>query len=94
MKRVLVSAILDNGDEVDVSVRVEDGDLTSSHKTRLKNDVVKKLIPIVDDIIYFRIRYNEKAGKSKGKTESVKVSTVVGLNNKIDSIFSKIGVDN
>lgn len=92
MKRVLVTAVLDNGDEVDVSVKVNDGDLTISHRDKLQQDVVKKLIPLADDVVHFKIRYNEKYGKSKGKTESLKVSSLAKLDAGITDIFNKIGV--
>lgn len=92
MKRVLVIMTKETGDEVSVSVKINDGTFTKEDKDKLKNEVVKKLVPDVSDALYFRVRYNEKIGKSKGITESVKVFTVEKLNSEIDKMFSKLGV--
>lgn len=92
MKRVLVIMTKETGDDISVSVKINDGVFTKKDKDKLKNEVAKKLIPDISEALYFRIRYNEKVGKSKGITESVKVFTVEKLNSEIDKMFSKLGV--
>lgn len=93
MKRVLVIMTKESGDDVSVSVKVNDGSFTIKDRDKLKNEVNKKLIPNISEALYFRVRYNEKTGKSKGNTESVKVFTVKRLESEIDKLFSKLGVE-
>lgn len=93
MKRVLVIMTKESGDDVSVSVKVNDGSFTIKDRDKLKNEVNKKLIPSISEALYFRVRYNEKTGKSKGNTESVKVFTVKRLESEIDKMFSKLGVE-
>lgn len=92
MKRVLVVMTKDTGDEVSASVKVENRNFTSRDKDRLKMEVAKKLLPDVEDALHFRIRYNEKVGKLKGISDSIKVSTMNELDAGIDEMFSKLGV--
>lgn len=92
MKRVLVLMTKETGDVISASVRVENGDLTSKDKYKLKKEVGRRIIPYADDALYFRIRYNEKVGKLKGITDSIKVLTVAELDSGIDKMFSKLGV--
>ena len=92
MKRILVSMTKDTGDSISVSVKIDDGNFSSFHKKKLKDDIGRKIIPYVDEALYFKIRYNEKVGKLKGITDSIKVSSVVQLNSEIDNIFTKLGV--
>lgn len=93
MKRVLVSLVKENGDEFSVSVRVEDGSFTTSDKERLKSEVTKKLLRHTSELLYFKVRYNEKVGKSKGITESIKASSITSLYLEIDRMFSKLGIE-
>lgn len=93
MKRILVVMIKTSGDEVSVSVKVSDGNFTVSDKKKLQDLIVKKLIPDVNDALYFRIRYNEKVGKSKGITKSVKVSSLGSLEFEINKMFSDVGIE-
>ena len=82
----------DTGDSISVSVKIDDGNFSSFHKKKLKDDIGRKIIPYVDEALYFKIRYNEKVGKLKGITESLKVKSADSLLSEIDKMFAKLGV--
>lgn len=92
MKRVLVSATLDTGDDVSASVRVENGNFTSKDRDSLLKKVNQVIKPVSDDALYFKIKYTEKIGKSKGNTDSFKVSSFSDINSKVCEVFSNLGV--
>lgn len=84
--------IKDTGDEVDVSVKATNDVFTVEDKNKLKDYVAKKLIPMVDDALYFRVKYKEKVGKLKANTESIKAVNIAQLDTAINNIFKKHGV--
>lgn len=82
----------DTGDEVSVSVKVNHGNFTLKDKLKLEDDIKRRLEPYSEDALYFKVRYNEKVGKSKGITESVKVSTLEELSIEVNRLFLNKGV--
>ena len=94
LKRILVIMVTENGDAISISVKAKGNNFTVKDKERLKSDVEKKLLPHEEDALYFRIRYNEKEGKLKGITESIKVLSSKSLLSEIDKIFARLGVNN
>lgn len=85
-----MTAVLDTGDEVSVSVKSKNsGVLTTSDKKKLLDDIQHRILPIASDTLYFRVRYNEKDGKSKGKVDSNKVKTMQELFSVVDKYFEE-----
>ena len=92
LMRVLVIMVTDDGDDVSTSVKAKGDNFTLVDREKLKSDVKRKLLSHQEDALYFRIRYNEKQGKLKGITESLKVKSADSLLSEIDKMFAKLGV--
>lgn len=85
VNKVIVMQRLDNGDENFVSVKANDRPFSSKDKSYLENNLLK-LIPSLEDTLYFTIRLTKNSKKSNWKCKTIKE-----VQDILEEIFS--GVD-
>ena len=56
INKVVVSSRLESGDDIDVSVKAVDRPLSKEDKAKLDASISQKIVPFIDDVLYFRVR--------------------------------------
>ena len=70
INKVIVMVRLEDGDEVTVSVKQNDGALTLKHKEKLINRMKQDIEPEVDNALYYTVRSDISHKKDNWKAKS------------------------
>lgn len=85
INKVIVLVRLESGDSIECSVKVNDKKLSAKERKELDKRISQKIIPFVDESLYFTVRIS-----IDGKKDNYKVKTLMELNSVLDSIFKEV----
>ena len=85
INKVIVLVRLESGDSIECSVKVSDKKLSAKERKDLDKRIIQKIIPFVDESLYFTVRTS-----IDGKKDNYKVKTLMELNSVLDGIFKEV----
>ena len=81
--KVIVMMRLENGNDIKCSVKATGKPLSDKDKKLLLNNIKNKMLPHIDDMLYFTVRTRVNETKNNYKTDNV-----LEMNNLLEGIFS------
>lgn len=85
INKVIVSSQLENGDSIDVSVKVTDKPLSIENREELDKKIQQSIVPALSETLYMRVRVTI----DKKKDNWNKIKTIEELNNVLDKVFKQ-----
>lgn len=85
INKVIVSSQLENGNSIDVSVKVTDKPLSIENREELDKKIQQSIVPALSETLYMRVRVTI----DKKKDNWNKIKTIEELNNVLDKVFKQ-----